>query len=161
MFQPDQAQQVAALVSNPVLTDQIAQLQASIAQVVSIATHGFLGIGTAHFIDYLKGRPLFAKIWMLLSPRQKTIFGFIAALLGSLGVTATFSHPAGAPDGTFALVFTNLTTTSIYTHVSSLFQSWISQQGWYQAVLKPTPVPVYATPAPANPVAPILVPATH
>jgi hypothetical protein len=127
------------VVSNPDLQAQVANLNAVLTQLSSFASHITVGGASAHILEWAKGKPGVARWWDLLSGRSKTIVGGLLAFFGSIGISAAFSHdPQQA--GVYSIVLTGVTLPSIGSHLWGFIQSWVLQQGWYSALIKPTAV---------------------
>lgn len=142
------------IVSNPDLAGQVAQLNATMAQLAQFSQHVGTGAMTAHVIEWLKTRPSIAWFWNGLSNRGKVIAGLLAAALPAAGISFTFQHPADAT-GTYVFTFAGVSAATAGRLVWSLAQNWVFQQGWYQSVIKPKPVagvPVVAGEVPPQPV---------
>lgn len=126
-------------VLNTDLASQLSNANIYLQQIASFIQHGTLGASSAHILEWMKGRPKVAWFWNSLSKRSKVWVGAILAFLGSMGVTAVFSHDSTAP-GVYTIVLSGLTLPSLGQHLWSFVQSWMTQQGYYVSVLKPKPV---------------------
>lgn len=121
----------------PDLLETLKALSASVSQMSSMVSHVIVGGASAHVIEWAKSKPLLAKIWLLLSARQKVLVTALCALVSSLGLTITFHHNE---PGVYGLVVSGLTSAHVGQHVWSFAQSWLSQQGWFMMIIQPRPV---------------------
>jgi hypothetical protein len=128
--------------ADPVAAVQVANpdLTAAVVQISSFLSHVTVSGVSAQALEYVKNTPLGAQIWVLLSKRTRTAIGALMAMVGSLGITATFQHDPHAQAGVYTVLLTGLTGPSLLQHAWSFVQSWLFQQGWYQKYLKPTSV---------------------
>ncbi len=127
------------LVTNPDLAAQVANANIYLQQIASFIQHGTLGGAIAHGLEWAKGSPKFSWFWNALSKRSKAYVSAGLAFLGSMGVTAVFSHDPNAA-GVYTIVLSGLTLPSLGQHAWSFVQSWLTQQGYYVSVLKPKAV---------------------
>ncbi len=144
------------VVTNPDLNSQIAGLTASLTQISAFLSHVSVGGATSQALEWAKGKPGINRWWSLLSGRGKAIVGGVLAGLGSLGISAVFSHDP-QHEGVYILAISGLTAQSIGAHLWSFAQSWVFQQGWYMSLIKPRPVSGVEQKVGSQPAAPVVV----
>jgi hypothetical protein len=127
------------VVTNPDLLAQIGSLNAALTQISAFLSHMTIGGATSHALEWAKGKPSIARWWELLGGRGKTVVGGILAAMGSLGISAVFASDPNQR-GVYILTLSGLTAASVGSHLWSFAQSWILQQGWYSAIVKPRTV---------------------
>lgn len=127
------------IVSNPDLSAQITELTKVISGLAQTGTHATVSGIAAHVIEWLKGKPGFARLWTALSKRQKTIAAALTAALTSSGISYTW-HVDPTDPHAYIFRVAGISMAAMGVFLWSFSQSFVFQQAWYIGLLKPKEV---------------------